>query len=154
MNLDFLKTEEWISIHNEIALTFHLKIEHHPKIREVIQKNIAISDFSINDIKSEFMNSKQSIRTFSKLWYNDCNKHEYGEEWDPFEGNQQPENEKSVVTGIGEGFLITYILFFLYAKYKDMLLPAYLKRIKMPYSKKVYKDIVRVFKQATNSIID
>lgn len=150
MKLDFVENGAWSDAERELARRFGLTIDlANARLRQLLMQEVGQSDFSPEDILGAFQNDHEHLLDFCARWYADCNEHDYGEEWDAEEGDQQAGNPPPKLVGICQGFMIGYTLFFLYAKCNTDSLLDYVKRRRIPHAKKVEKDIIRVYAEAT-----
>ncbi len=148
MDLEFIKQSPWSDAEQQIAKRFGLKVcPITERMSELNAKDIAASDFSYDSVQEAFANEHRVITEFGGRWYADCMGHDYGEEWDPEEGNQQDFDPDIKLHGLGQGFIIKYTLFYMYAKDKPEGLLDYLKRLRIPHARNVARDIMRVYKQ-------
>jgi hypothetical protein len=149
-SFDFIRAAPWRDAELMLAKSFKLPLlDASPVTIGFLEQEIAQSDFGLEDIKALLSEDRARLLAFSIDWNADCRIHEYGEEWDPAEGNQQEDAPPPQLIGIGQGFLITHSLFFLYAKLNPTGLLAFVKRRRIPHAKQVARDIVRVFKNVT-----
>ena len=117
------------------------------RMLDLLAQEVAVSDFPAAEVISTFHSGSASVAEFGRRWYADCNDCDYEEEWDPAEGNQQKGNPRGEVLGMGQGFLVGYIILYLYAaKAPDGIIGFY-KRQKLAQGKKVAKDVLRVYRQ-------
>ena len=144
--MEFVTQGSWAEAERQLAKRFGLKI--YPatgRLMELLTEEVQQSDFIPAKILAEFESNSALITEFGARWYADCHGLDYGEEWDPEEGNQQADNPPAKTMGIGQGFLVGYTLFFLYAKSNPDGLLDFIKRRRIPHATKVAKDVVRVF---------
>ena len=142
----FLATPPWRDAESMLATSFGLRlIDAVPEMLALCEKEIEQSDFSPDDVEKLLPQDRSRLIAFATKWYAHCQKHEYGEEWDPAEGNQQEDSPPPELVGIGQGFLVTYSIFFLYAKSNPAGLLSFIKRRRIPHAQRVAKDILRVF---------
>ena len=106
-----------------------------------------MSDFVAKEVVSTFQDETDHVTEFSGRWYADCNSREYGEEWNPAEGNQQQDNPPGQLLGIGQGFMVSHVIFYLYASQAPDALVGFFKRRKLAHGKKVAKDVLRVYRR-------
>lgn len=145
-----INTPQWSEVEQAHAARLHLKLlPAGDRSLHLLAHEIALSDFSAEKIISTLHNDAASVTAFSRQWYVDCNKFDYGEEWDPAEGSQQERNPPEKLLGIGQGFLVSYIILYLYAANAPDGLVEFYKRRKMPHGRKVAKDVLRVYRQTT-----
>lgn len=150
MQIEFFKAKEWRETEEKLARKFGLKIyPANDRIVELLIEEITLADFSLQDILKVFQEEYDDLIDFSERWHADCNHHDYGEEWDFEEGDQQSDTSPKNVVGISQGFMVSYILFFLYARFKPDLLFDFLRRRRIPYAKKVVNDIKRIYLKTT-----
>ena len=147
---DAINTPQWSEVEQAHAARFHLKLlPAGDRSLHLLSHEIALSDFSAENIISTLHNDAATVADFSRRWYADCNNCDYGEAWDPAEGNQQEGNPPGEVLGIGQGFLVSYIILYLYAANAPDRLVEFYKRRKMPHGSKVAKDVLRRYRQTT-----
>lgn len=146
-----INTEMWSNSEQALATRFGLELlPACDRILDLLAQEVALSDFTANEIISTFRNETSRVGEFCGRWYADCNNHDYGEEWDPDEGDQQAGRPPGEVLGIGQGFMVSYIVCYLYAARAPDGFIEFYKRLKMPHGKKVAKDVLRVFRQTTS----
>lgn len=147
-----LRNKDWQHAERLLAKRFHLDFFPASGLHlKLLRAETAISGFSLEDVLAVFEREPDEIVEFAERWYADCHDRNYGEEWDPHEGNQQDEGQKTKTFGISEGFLVSYVMFYLYAKERPQELAAYVKRRRIPHAKKVAKDVVRVYQAMRQS---
>lgn len=145
---DILEDPTWQEAEKRLAGRFGLSVSSAPEgsvLRRLVEEETKLAEFAVDELHDCFLKEPETVIRFGMRWYADCNKHEYGEEWNPEEGNQQDKNQKSQLVGMSGGFLMGYAFLFLYARHKPDLLPAYIKRRKIPHAARVAKDVKRVY---------
>jgi hypothetical protein len=146
--MEFVTQGSWADAEQQLSARFGLEIyPAEGRLMELLLEEVQQSDFSPDEILAEFDANPDRIIDFSGRWYADCHDHDYGEEWDPAEGNQQAGNPPPKTVGIGQGFMVGYTLLYLYAKTKPDTLLDFIKRRRIPHAKKVAKDVMRVFNE-------
>ncbi|MDQ8182718.1 hypothetical protein [Pelagicoccus sp. SDUM812005] len=151
--MEFIKSKVWQEAENEIASIFKYKICPMCDVTASARKEeMELSGFSTETIIEEFKRDERIIKRFSQNWLINCKRKNYGDEWNPEEGNQQ-EDINAKLVGIGEGFLLIHMLFYLHAKLKPDSLLDFLKKRRIPHAKKTAKDIVKVFNESLNEKI-
>ncbi len=148
MTVDFVKSGPWRVAEEQIASRLGLRFwsSDEERILEIVAEELRSSDFSEDDVRSAFEHDEMRLVDFTIRWHADCQVVDYGEEWDPAEGDQQEDHHRSECLGIGRGFLVGHALFFLYAKQKPKALLGYVRRRGIPHAAKVAKDIMRVYR--------
>jgi hypothetical protein len=147
MDMSFVAQGAWADAEHRLATQFGLDL--YPAeglLVELLVSEIQQSDFSTDEILAEFETKPDRIVEFGRRWHADCLQRDYGEEWNPEEGNQQRGNPPPKVLGICQGFMVGYTLLFMYANSKPEALLDFVKRRRIPHAKKVTKDVMRVFK--------
>ena len=145
-----INSPQWLEAERAHTAQFGLKLlPADARSLDLLAHEVALSDFTATEIISTFQNDSTSVAGFIRRWYADCHKHDYGEEWDPDEGNQQEGNPPGKALGMGQGFMASYIVLYLYAAKAPAGLVDFYKRRKMPHGKKVAKDVLRVYRQTT-----
>ena len=146
-------SKPWHDLEVEIANYFNLKLcDLTPRTVELLEKHLAVSAFDIATALVLVKERRSDIKRFGIAWYADANQLDYGEEWDPEEGDQQSDLDKDIkIHGIGQGFLAGYAMFFLYAEVRPTELLDYMKRRRIPHAKKVTRDVMRIYK---NAVVD
>ena len=145
-----INSPQWLEA--ERAHTAQCGLKHLPaddRRLDLLAHEVALSDFTAEEIHSTFQNDSASVAGFIRRWCADCHGRDYGEEWDPDEGNQQEDNPPGEALGMRQGFLASHIVLYLYAAKAPGKLADYYKRRKMPHGKKVAKDVLRVYRQTT-----
>lgn len=145
---DILEDSRWQAAEERVAGQFGLKVSAAPAgsvLRRLVEEETRLAEFSVDDLYSCFQQEQETVIRFGMRWYADCNKHEYGEEWNPEEGDQQDKVRKPRVECMSGGFLMGYTFLLLYARHKPELLAAYIKRRRIPHAAKVAKDVKRVY---------
>ena len=145
---DILEDPQWQEAEKRLAGRFGLTVSSAPVgsvLRRLVEEETRLAEFSVDDLHACFLQEPERVIRFGMRWYADCNKHEYGEEWNPEEGDQQDKDRKSKVVGMSGGFLMGYTFLLLYARHKPELLTAYIKRRRIPHAAKVAKDVKRVY---------
>jgi hypothetical protein len=146
MNMSFISQGGWAVAEKRLSARFGLDLyPAEERLMELLVEEVQQSDFSLDEILGEFEANSERIVEFGGRWYADCNKHDYGEEWSPEEGNQQEGMPPPETIGICQGFLVGYTLLFLYAKSKPEALLGFIRRRRVPHAKRVAKDVMRVF---------
>lgn len=147
MSIDFIRDNaEWRDAEANLARSFGLRVlPATPRGLELVLKDVELSEFQPQEIFDEFQNSRAHLLEFCARWYADCMGHDYGEEWNPAEGNQHTDLPPDVTEGMSQGFMVGYTAFYLYAKRNPTALADYVKRRRIPAARKVAKDILRVF---------
>ncbi|MBE7464976.1 MAG: hypothetical protein HS116_15985 [Planctomycetes bacterium] len=136
----------WADAEQRLSSRFGLTIfPAEGRLMELLIEEVQQSDFLPEEILAEFYTNPELIAEFSGRWYADCHKRDYGEEWNPEEGNQQEGNPPLNTVGICQGFMVGYTLLYLYAKRNPRSLLDFIKRRRIPHAKKVAKDVMRVF---------
>jgi len=149
---DLLRNKDWQQAERRLAKRFRLDIRPASGVLlKLLRDETGKSDFSVDDVLAVFARQPEEVVEFGGRWYADCSDHEYGEEWDPDEGNQQDEDQETKTVGIAEGFLVGYAMLYLYAEERPEELTAYVKRRRIPHAGKVAKDVVRVHQQMRQS---
>ncbi len=145
--------QDWSDCEQQVARHFGLVIC--PLIettKRLLDQEIAVSEFSVSDVEALFENDRDQLVRFAIAWYADVQRRDYGEEWDPAEGDQQSGVDKtSEVLGLSQGFLLGFAMFFLYAKARPSGLVQYIRRRRIPHATKVARDVRRIIKSATLS---
>lgn len=141
-----LDDDDFSEFEEGIARRLRLKrLVGNARVRELAQQEIAQSPYSLEQI-AEFMAQRPAgFDRFAIEWYLDSNQRDYGEEHNPLEGNQQEDLPPPQLTGICEGFTITYLLFFLHARDLPKELKAWIKLRRIPSAPKVARDVQRVY---------
>lgn len=143
-----INSPQWSKAERAGAARFNLKfLRAEDRVLDLLAHEVVLSDFTAEQIISTFHEDTASVTEFSGRWYADCNDHDYGEEWDPAEGNQQEDNPPGEVLGMAQGFMVSNIILYLYAANVPDGLVGFFKRRKMPQGKKVAKDVLRVFRR-------
>jgi hypothetical protein len=143
-----INSPQWSKTEQAHAARFELKLlPAEDRMLDLLAQEVVLSDFTAEQIRSTFHNETASVVEFSGRWYADCTNCDYGEEWDPAEGNQQEDNPPGEVLGIGQGFMVSYIILYLYAANVPDKLVGFYKRQKMAHGKKVAKDVLRIYRQ-------
>jgi hypothetical protein len=147
MNIDFIRDDaDWCEAEARLAKRFGLNIcPTTPRGLELIAQEVERSEFQPKEILDEFKNDRVRLHEFCARWYADCMGHDYGEQWNPEEGNQQDDLSPAKTDGMSQGFMVGYTAFYLYAKRNPAALADYVKRRRIPAARKVARDILRVF---------
>lgn len=143
---DLLANDDWKRAERTVAERFRLNI--HPAagvLLKLLRDEAEQSDFPVDDVLAVFTSQPEKVVEFGLRWYADCGDRDYGEEWDPDEGNQQEEDQERETVGIAQGFLVGYTMLYLYTKYRPEGLAAYIKRCRIPHATEVAGDVKRVF---------
>lgn len=141
-------TKEWADSERRLAEQFGVQIVPLDGRRiELLNAEVATSEFSLSDVASLFASQRDLLMRFATAWYFDCNSHDYGEEWDPAEGDQQRGADKTrQIDGITQGYLLGYTMLLLYAMQRPSDLVAYIKRRRIPHAAKVAQDVRRLYR--------
>jgi hypothetical protein len=91
MNIKFIRDNaDWCEAETRLARRFGLRIcPTTPRGLELIGKEVELSEFQPQEIFAELQKDRDRLLEFCARWYADCMGHDYGEEWNPEEGNQQ-----------------------------------------------------------------
>lgn len=145
-----INSPRWLEAERAHAGRFGMKLlPAEDRSLDLLAHEVALSDFTTEKIISTFHNEPASVTEFSRRWYATCNHRNHGEEWDPAEGNQQEGNPPGEMLGMGQGFMASYIIVYLYAANAHNGLIDFYKLRKIPHAKKVAKDVLRVYRQIT-----
>lgn len=143
-----IHTPQWVAAEQAHAARFGLKLlPAGDRSLHLLAHEVALSEFSAETVLSTFHDAAASVREFAGRWYADCTRSDYDEEWDPTEGNQQEDLPPGELLGIGQGFLVSYLILYLYAATNPDGLLAFFKCRKMPQGKKVAADVMRVYRR-------
>lgn len=112
--------------------------------RELLRKQIEDSRYDLAQIAERVLNRSSHFDRFAPAWYCDASGIDYGEEFDPDEGDQQDGKRKGELKGISEGFTISYLLLFLYGTEAPDDLEAWIRKRRIPAAKKVARDVRRI----------
>lgn len=146
MNLEFVKHGAWAQLEQQLAARFGLQLyPAEGQLMVLLVKKVKQSAFTPEEILAEFQQDPETIAEFGRRWYADCLGHEYGEEWNPEEGNQQEDSSTLAEEGITQGFMLSYTLLYLYAKRMPESLLDFIKRSRIPQARKVARNVMRVF---------
>ena len=113
-------------------------------VHGLLRKEIEESRYGVDEIAERIANRTEHFDRFAPAWYRDASDRDYGEEFDPDEGDQQDGNRESELVGISEGFTISYLLLFLYGTECPDNLEAWIRKRRIPAAKKVARDLRRV----------
>ena len=148
--LDFVRSDKWIEAERELAAALGIELlEADGRLLSLVEEEVNQSDFAQQDILDVFAAEYEQLVAFSLGWQRLNEKNDYGEEWNPAEGNQQVNSPEPVFVGISQGFLVGSTLFYLYAQRRPDLLLSYLRRRRIPDAKKVAEDIIDVYSGST-----
>ena len=143
---DLLDSPAFTEFEEGIARRFGLKrLIGNARVRELAEGEIAQSPYDLHQIAEFMANRPDGFDRFAQAWYLDSQQSDDGEEHNPEEGNQQEDIPPPKLTGICEGFTITYLLFFLHARHLPKELKAWIKTRRIPAAPKVAKDVQRVY---------
>jgi len=147
--MEFVTREPWCVAEHKLAEEFGLKISKATgSLSEFLREEVELADFDEREIEQEFQENPALLIDFCRRWHWDCEEHDYGEEWDPSEGNQQEDSSRGTPVGICQGFMVLGALFYLYAKKKPDELLDYIKRKRIPHARKTARDVLRVYASA------
>jgi hypothetical protein len=145
---DILEDAQWQEAEKRVAGRFGLTVSSASAgsvLRRLVEEETRLAEFSVDELHALLLQEPETVIRFGMRWYADCNKHEYGEEWNPEEGDQQDKDRESKVVGMSGGFLMGYTFLLLYARHKPELLTGYIKRRRIPHAARVAKDVQRVY---------
>ncbi len=113
---------------------------------QALSREIAASQFTEEEISALSLDEPDLLTRFACAWILHNRGIDYGEEWDPDEGDQQPTDDRNP-TGrtFVRGFLVTSAIMLLYAGRAPDRLHAYLVARRIPKAKRVRDDVVRLY---------
>lgn len=146
-----IHSQKWSKSEQALAARFGIQLlPVCERTLDLLAQEVALSDFTAKEIVATFRNDTISVDEFCGRWYADCHDRDYGEEWDPNEGNQQEGNPPGQPLGIGQGFIVSHTILYLYAARDPDGLVGYFKRRKMAHGKKVARDVLRVYRRTAS----
>ncbi|WP_338688658.1 hypothetical protein [Haloferula helveola] len=116
-------------------------------VRDLLQKEIEDSRFNLEQLAIYFARRTEHFDRFAREWYRDASGTDYGEEFDPVEGDQQDRRTGREVIGISEGFTISYLLLFLYGTEYPRELEGWIRTRRIPAASHVARDVRRVIRE-------
>lgn len=147
--LDLLALDDWKKMERQVAGWFGLgvsAVEPGSVLLRLLEEETQKAEaFTLEDVHALFVEEPEVLRSFGIRWYADCIDHDYGEEWNPEEGNQQEDMPPGKTVGMSGGFLMGYAFLLLYARHKPELLQGYIKARRIPAAVKVTRDVKRVY---------
>ena len=143
---DYIRSDKWNKAERHLAAELGVEfLEANDTLLSLVEEEVSQSDFAHKEIIDVFEVEFDQVIAFGIAWQRLNEKNDYGEEWNPEEGNQQVGSPEPVLVGISQAFLVGSTLFYLYAQRRPDLLLPYLQRRRIPHAKKVAEDIERVY---------
>lgn len=147
-----ITAKTWCDAENALASGFGLQVlPANDRSLDTLFRQIEQSDFTLDEIVKALDCESILLTEFCIRWYADSARHDYGEEWDPVEGNQQDDSppRKKLGMGMAQGFMVGNAILYLYAARKSDLLLKFLQRRRIPHAGKVAKDVMRIYRKTT-----